>query len=222
MLFPPAHQTTAHATCCVDAVTEFCDSCHPQTRSSSDDVSFHVQAWTRRTAKQRFQSDFLVCRGAVTGTMRKTIDNRHSNTMTNFEERLRSSFRNRCKCLPWILCARVCPIFSVLNRNTNTTCSTSHDTGKTASPHCILFAGSRPCQRVLHVPTKIEHKHVTQTAQHRFATHTTSIALSRGETTSPTFSTCPFVPHGPDTSAASEPESHGAFWAVTSCSVPQS
>ena len=52
MLFPPAHQTTARATCCVDAVTEFCDSCRSQTRRSSVDVSFHVQAWTRRTAKQ--------------------------------------------------------------------------------------------------------------------------------------------------------------------------
>ena len=49
---PQAHQTTAHPTCCVHAATEFCESCHPQTRSSSDDVSFHVQAWTRRTAKQ--------------------------------------------------------------------------------------------------------------------------------------------------------------------------
>ena len=49
---PPAYQTTACATFCVDAVTEFCDSCHPQTRSSSVDVSFHVQAWTRRTAKE--------------------------------------------------------------------------------------------------------------------------------------------------------------------------
>ena len=28
----------------------------------------------------------------------------------------------------------------VLNRNTDTTCSTSHDTGTTASPHCILLA----------------------------------------------------------------------------------
>ena len=49
---PQAHQTTAHATSCVFQVTEFCDSCHPQTRSSSDDISFHVQARTRRTAKQ--------------------------------------------------------------------------------------------------------------------------------------------------------------------------
>ena len=30
MLSPLAHQPTARATCCVDAVTEFCDSCHPR------------------------------------------------------------------------------------------------------------------------------------------------------------------------------------------------
>ena len=74
--------------------------------------------------------------------MRTTIENRQSNTMwNNFEKRVQSFLRNRFKCLPWILCARECPTFlCVLNRDTNTTCSTGHDTGTTASPHCILFA----------------------------------------------------------------------------------
>ena len=43
------------STLCVDAVTEFCDSCHSQGDSRPDDVSFHVQAYTRRTTQQCFQ-----------------------------------------------------------------------------------------------------------------------------------------------------------------------
>ena len=83
------------------------------------------------------------------------------------------------------------PIFPVLNRNTNNTCSMNHDSGKTASPHCILFARQLTTPACSHVPTKIKHKHVTETAQRCSATHTTSIALSRGVTTSPTFSHLP-------------------------------
>ena len=165
----------------------------------------------------------LACRGTVIGAMRTTIENKQSNAMpNNFEKRVRSFFRNGCKCLPWILCARECPTFlSVLNRNNNTTCSTSHDTGTTASPHCILLARQLIMPACSYVPPQIEHKHVTETARRRSATHTMSLALSRGETTSPTFSHLPVR----STGSWHRPRHlnlRGAFWAVASCSVQRS
>ena len=46
---------TTFRTCFLDASTEFFESCHSQTRSRPDDVSFLARTWTRRTTKQFFQ-----------------------------------------------------------------------------------------------------------------------------------------------------------------------
>ena len=110
---------------------------------------------------------------------------------------------------------------SVLNRSTNLTCSTSLDSGTTASPHCILFARQLIMPACSYVPPQIEHKHVTETAQRRSATHTMSLALSRGETTSPTFSQLPVRSKG-SWHRPRHLNLRGAFWAVASCSVPRS
>ena len=64
------------------------------------------------------------------------------------------------------------PTFPVLNRNTNSICSTRNDTDTAAPPHYILSLGNRRFQRVLMSPTHVEHKHVTETAQSRSATQT--------------------------------------------------
>ena len=90
-----SYRGTTFRTFCVDAVTEFCETCTSQSRSRPDDVSFHVQAWTRRTTKQLFQQLTLACRVAMIGTMRATFDNRQSNTILNkVVKRVRFFFRN--------------------------------------------------------------------------------------------------------------------------------
>ena len=92
--------------------TKTCESCPSQSRSRPDDVSFQVQTGTQRTIEWCFQHFFSkkkTSHGAVIVTMRETNENRQSNTMPkNFEKRARPFFRNRWKCLPWILCAREC------------------------------------------------------------------------------------------------------------------
>ena len=106
---------------------------------------------------------FIACRGAVIGTMRKTIDNRQSNTMlNNFEKRVRSFFRKRFKCSSWILCARGCcwnhhceillsettrdddphnQHFLVLDITIYSNYSTNYDSEADSSPRCILSLG---------------------------------------------------------------------------------
>ena len=155
--------------------------------------------------------------------MRTTIDDRQSNTMPNkFEKRVRSFLRNRFKCLPWILCARECPTFlCVLNRDTNTTCSTGHDTGTTASPHCILLARQLTMPACSYVPTKIEHKHVDRNCPTSVRNTKHCIEPWRNDISN-LFPLARSFHTVLTSSAASEPQSHGAFWAVASCSVPRS
>ena len=105
---------------------------------------------------------------------------------------------------------------SVLNRNTNITCSTGLDTGTTASPHCILFARQLTTPACSHVPTKIKHKHVAGTAHHKHCTEPWRNDISNFCPLARSFHTVL------TSSAASEPQSHGAFSAVASCSVPRS
>ena len=45
-------------TFCVDAVTEFCESCHPLTRRRPDDVSFHVEFFQQLTFSMSWRSDW--------------------------------------------------------------------------------------------------------------------------------------------------------------------
>ena len=115
------------------------------------------------------------------------------------------------------------PMESVLNRNTNTSCSTRLDTGTTASPHCILFARpltmpacsscpnkdrTQTCDR--NCPTSFRnthHKHCTEPWRNDISNF---FPLARSFHTVLTLS------------AASEPQSHAAFRAVASCSVPRS
>ena len=54
----------------------------------------------------------------------------------------------------------------VLDRNTGPTCSTEHDTGTAASPHCILFARPLTTPSCSHVPTKSQDIHATESVPH--------------------------------------------------------
>ena len=113
----------------------------------------------------------------------------------------------------------------VLGGSTDSTCAANHDPGTAAPPNYILSLGH--CEAdiffmFLCPSTKIEHKHVTGTAQSRSATHKTSIAIGRGESTSPTCFHLACSSHTVlASSAASEPQSHVAFRAVVSCSLPR-
>ena len=113
--------------------------------------------------------------------------------------------------------------FPVLHRNTNTTCSTNHDSGTTASPHCILFARQPDDASVFTSPNKDQtqtcdrncstsfrnthHKHCTEPWRNDISNFFPIARSSHMVLVS---------------SAASKPQSHGAFWAVASCSVPRS
>ena len=159
---PQAHQTTVHATCCVYKVTEFCDSCRPQTRSSSDDVSFHVQACTRRAAKQSFQQDLL-------GVSWRSEWDDAKNIWQQARQHNVKQFRETCavlrqKPIQVLFLHLVCPrvlldhhyeiLFEttgdddpegqqilVLESSTNSGGSTNHDTGTAAPQNWILSRG---------------------------------------------------------------------------------
>ena len=111
-----------------------------------------------------------------------------------------------------LVCPRVSNFLCVLNRNTNTTCSTGHDTGTTASPHCILLAQADDASVFFMSQQRSNKKHVTETAQRRSATHTQTHHKHRTEPWRNDISN--FFPLARSfhtvltSSAASEPQSH--------------
>ena len=144
------------------------ESCRSQSRRSPDNVSFHVEAWTRRTTQQCFPQDVLCLSWRSDWDHANTVDNRQSNTkLNNFvKKKIQSFLRNRFKCLPWIFCAQRCcwhhyyeillflekiqttrdddPEYQqvlVLESSTTSGGSTNHDTGTAAPPYWILSRG---------------------------------------------------------------------------------
>ena len=121
-------------------------------------MSFHVQAWTRRTTQQCFQQDVLCLSWRSDWDHANTVDNRQSNTkVSHFVKKKKRPVLPE-KPIQVLALDLVCPLpheilvfpekiettrdddpkdqqVLVLESNTNSGVSTNNDTGKAAPPY---------------------------------------------------------------------------------------